>query len=66
MSRKPTTTDAGNDLRTAEGRLAEYEAIYESMEQGTMTPTEAKTRMAIISKIEENINTQESNKMMGF
>ncbi len=66
MSSKHTLTDAGNDLRTAEGRLAEYESIYASMEGGSMTPTEAKTRLALIGKIEETMNAEESNRMMGL
>lgn len=59
-------TAAGNELRTAEGRIAEYEAIYASLASGEMSPTEAKTRMAIIGKIEETMNAEESNRMMGL
>lgn len=59
-------TDAGNDLRTSEGRIAEYEEIYSLLEQQDISSAEAKTRMALIEKIQEAMNTQEADKMMGM
>lgn len=59
-------TPSGNDLRTMEGRRAEYEAIYAALAAGDMSPTEAKTRMAIIGKIEEAANIEQANAMMGL
>ena len=59
-------TAAGNNLRTSEGRIAEYEEIYSRLEIDDISSTEAKTRMALIEKIQEAMNTQEADKMMGM